>query len=92
MSRVSKFSNELKEQVLAEIKEVGVVVTVANKHGISPKTIHNWMRATRNKVQIDQSKEVRLLQRKLKDAELENLVLKELLKKTFPRWQSAVTL
>lgn len=89
MSRISKFSAELKEQVLAEIKEVGNVVSVAKKHGISPKTIHNWTRATTNKVQIDQSKELRELNKKLKDAELENLVLKELLKKTYPRWQNA---
>lgn len=89
MPRLSKFSAELKEQVLAEIKEVGNVVAVANKHGISPKTVHNWTRAITHKVQIDQSKELRELNRKLKDAELENLVLKELLKKTYPRWQNA---
>jgi len=89
MSGTSKVSPELKAQILEELKEVGVMATVANKHGISSKTIYNWVSATKNKVQIDQSKETRALQKKLKDAELEILVLKELLKKTYPHWQSA---
>jgi len=89
MSRISQFSAEQKEQIMSEVKEVGVVVTVARKHGIEPKTIYNWMRSVKNKDQHDQNKELRDLQKKLKSAELENLVLKELLKKTYPHWQSA---
>lgn len=85
----SKYSSELRTQVISEVKEVGNIATVGKKHGISTKTIHNWMRATNNKAQNDQSKEIRELNKKLKDAELENLVLKELLKKTYPRWQNA---
>lgn len=89
MSRIGKFSPEFKAQVLAEVKEVGVISTVANKHGISSKTIYNWVGAVKNKPRIDEAKETRALQKKLKDAELEILVLKELLKKTYPHWQSA---
>ena len=89
MSRIGKYTSEQKSQIIEEVKEVGVITTVAQKHGISPKTIYNWMSATKNKGQFDQNKEIRELQKKLKDAELENLVLKELLKKTYPRWQSA---
>jgi transposase-like protein len=89
MPRFQKHSAELKSQVLAEIKEVGNVTLVSKKHGISDKTVHNWVRASRNKVQIDQNKEVRELNKKLKDAELEIYVLKELLKKTHHRWQNA---
>lgn len=85
----NQVSLELKEQILNEVKEVGVVVTVAKKHNINPKTIHNWMRVRSNKSKIEQTKELRDLQKKLKNAELENLVLKELLKKTYPHWQSA---
>lgn len=85
----SKYSVELKLQVIAEVKEAGDITSVAKKHGISTKTIHNWLRANNSKAQNDQSKEIRELNKKLKDAELENLVLKELLKKTYPRWQNA---
>jgi transposase-like protein len=36
---------EIKEQILKRIKEEGVsVVDAASEHGISTKTIYNWMR------------------------------------------------
>lgn len=36
---------EIKEQVLKRIKEEGVTVSkAAEEHGISTKTIYNWMR------------------------------------------------
>ena len=89
MSRKSQFSVELKEQILKEVQEVGVVTTVAKKHNVDPKTVHNWMRVIRGRPKREQMQELRDLQKKLKNAELENLVLKELLKKTYPHWQSA---
>lgn len=92
MARQSKFSEELKVQILKEVEEVGVIATVAKKHAIDPKNIHNWLRIRKNKPKLDQARELRELRKKLDDAELENLVLKELLKKTYPRWQSAETL
>lgn len=92
MARQSKFSEELKVQILKEVEEVGVIAMVAKKHAIDPKNIHNWLRVRKNKPKLDQARELRELRKKLEDAELENLVLKELLKKTYPRWQSAETL
>ncbi len=92
MAKQSKFSEELKMQILKEVEEVGVIATVAKKHDIDPKNIHNWLRARKNKPKLDQARELRELRKKLDDAELENLVLKELLKKTYPRWQNAETL
>ena len=36
---------EIKEQILKRIKEDGVsVVDAASEHGVSTKTIYNWMR------------------------------------------------
>ena len=81
MSKQSKYSDELKNQILKEVEEVGVIDVVARKHGIDPKNIHNWLRARKNKPKLDQARELRELRKKLDDAELENLVLKELLKK-----------
>ena len=92
MGRQSKYSEELKMQILKEVEEVGVIATVAKKHGIDSKNIHNWLRVRKNKPKLDQARELRELRKKLDDAELENLVLKELLKKTYPRWQNAETL
>jgi len=92
MSKQGKYSDELKIQILKEVEEVGVIATVAKKHGMDPKNIHNWLRARKNKPKLDQARELRDLRKRLDDAELENLVLKELLKKTYPRWQNAETL
>lgn len=89
MSRQGKYSEELKAQILREVEEVGVITTVAKKHGIDPKNIHNWLRIRKKNPKLDQARELRELRKKLDDAELENLVLKELLKKTYPRWQNA---
>lgn len=85
----SRFSSEFKDQVVKEVMEVGVVATVAAKHGVSSKTIHNWLRSRKNGDQINQLSQVRDLQKKLKDADLEIRVLKALLKKTYPHWESA---
>ena len=82
MGRQSIYSEELKMQILKEVEEVGVIATVAKKHGIDSKNIHNWLRVRKNKPKLDQARELRELRKKLDDAELENLVLKELLKKT----------
>ena len=36
---------EIKEQILKRIKEEGVTVAIAaSEHGVSTKTIYNWMR------------------------------------------------
>lgn len=86
---LNRVAPELKDQILREVREVGVVTTVAKKHGVSDKTIYNWIRASRGQEQYDQFKELRLLKKQLKDLDLENRVLKSLLKKTYPHWESA---
>jgi transposase-like protein len=44
---------EIKEQILKRIKEEGITVrAAAEEHGISTKTIYNWMR---NKIVTDGS-------------------------------------
>ena len=88
MAGFKRISMEQKEQILADVREVGNIPLVAKKHNISSKTIYNWTRSTKNSEQINQSKDIRALNKKLKDAELENLVLKELLKKTYQRWEN----
>ena len=86
---MKRFPQEIKDQVLKEVEEVGNVVMVARKHGINHKTVNNWVQAYRNKDQITEQKTMKQLARKIKDQELEIEVLKALLKKTYPHWQSA---
>ena len=84
-----KCSPELREQILKEVREVGVVSTVARNHGVSAKTVHNWLRTVRSRGSVEQWDELRALKKQLKDLDLENRVLKSLLKKTYPHWESA---
>lgn len=89
MPRPSLIAPEVKEQILKEVEETGVVATVAKKYEIDPKNIHNWMRSRSKSNKQDDQKRIRELEKQLKSAALENTVLKELLKKTYPHWQSA---
>lgn len=47
MGTVKFIPKEIKEQVLARIKNDGIPVSQAAKeHGINPKTVYNWLRGT----------------------------------------------
>jgi transposase-like protein len=85
---MNRYSSEVKTQVLNEIKEVGSVLAVARKHGISDKTIGNWLRAARNKDVNDANKSVRQLEKTIAEQEKQIEVLKSLLKKTYQVWNS----
>ncbi len=89
MLSAKKIPLEQKQQILSEVKQVGNVKVVAKKHGISGKSIYRWIQAANKGDELNHSKELRSLNKKLKDAELENEVLKALLKKTYPHWQNA---
>lgn len=81
-------SNELKEQVVKEIKEVGNISLVCKKHGLKTSTVHGWLNSTKNKVQIAEKKQNKEFQKKIKDLELQVEVLTSLLKKTYPLWNN----
>jgi transposase-like protein len=45
MTKAHKISKEIKEQILKRVKEEGIPVPqAAEDHGISTKTIYNWLR------------------------------------------------
>lgn len=81
-------SNELKDQVLKEIKEVGNVSLVCKKQGLKTSTVHGWLDKIKNKDKIVEAKANRQLQKKVKDLELQVEVLTSLLKKTYPLWNN----
>lgn len=84
------YSNELKNKLINEVNEVGSISPIAKKHGIPASTIHNWIRSTgkkpvykseiKNKTLKDENKR---LKGKLQEAELELMILKDLLKKSY---------
>jgi len=83
-----RHSNELKEQVVKEIEEVGNLSVVCKKHGLKTSTVHSWLDKVRNKDKHTEQKQTRELQKKIRDQEHEILVLRALLKKTYPLWNN----
>lgn len=87
---VAIYSNELKNKLMNEVNEIGAISPVAKKYGIPSSTIHNWIRVSnkrpaykseiKNKTLQDENKR---LKTKLKESELELMILKDLLKKSY---------
>lgn len=92
---MGKFSEESKKRIIQEVKAVGSITTVAKKHSIPVSTLHAWVtkdsKASNSNPDIkygsksDRDK-VKVLEKKLKESELENQILKDLLKKTNHAW------
>lgn len=85
---MKRYSEEFRDQILKEISEVGNITLVCKKHDLKRTTAMNWLYRTRNKGKITEQKQVRELNKKLKDQEHEILVLRALLKKTYPLWNN----
>lgn len=85
---MKQYSPEFRAQILKEIEEVGNITLVCKKHELKRTTVHGWLYSDRNKVKIAEQKQIKALNRKIKDQELEIEVLKSLLKKTYPLWNN----
>lgn len=85
---MTQYSIEFKEQIIKETKEVGNVALVCKRHGLKFSTVHGWLHRSKNKSQIDGRKANRTLEKIIKEQEHEILVLRALLKKTFPLWNN----
>lgn len=81
-----RYSTEKKEQILKEAEETGSVALVARKHSVPTSTIHTWQKTLKNKGLHTKQQQDRELKKQLADLELENQILKELLKKTHQVW------
>jgi transposase-like protein len=85
---MARYSNEFKSQILKEVEETGSVNVVAKKHGLIPRSVHNWVGAIKNAGAIAEKKQVRELQKHIQKQELKIEVLTSLLKKTYQVWNS----
>ncbi len=83
---VNRHSKELREQALKEVKETGNMALVARNRGLSYTTIVDWVNAEKRAPKKEHKKSLKNLESRLRDAELENRILKELLKKTNQLW------
>ena len=90
MRKTRNYSELEKQQILAEVKSTGNVAAVARKNNMPPGTIHTWLEKkspskTGQKSTLDELKKVKS---RNEDLELENKILKELLKKTYQVWDT----
>ena len=85
-TRNKHYTTEFKAQLLKEVEDTGNMAAVAKAHGISTSTLYGWVLTTRTKKSKAGNESVQSLSKKLANAELEILVLKELLKKTNQAW------
>jgi transposase-like protein len=85
-AEVKNYSKEQREQVVKEVKDTGNMALVARNHGIKYQTVVSWMGSERRAPAKKKKQEIKVLEGRLKNAELENRILKELLKKTNQLW------
>jgi transposase-like protein len=78
-----KYSEEQREQALKELEACGDINLVSRKFNIPTHAIYRFRREKLKSPQASQAQEVKRLTKELKEAELENRILRELLKKTY---------
>lgn len=78
-----KYSSELIEQVLGDLTATGDIQLVSKKHGIPTYAIYRFRREKLKAPEISKDKKIRELSKELADKDLENKILRELLKKTY---------
>jgi transposase-like protein len=85
-----KYNLEEKLKIIDEAKKSGNVLATAKRYSISDGAIRNWIKRLDKKPEKNQSadltNEVRRLKKILADKELENAILKDLVKKTVQVW------
>jgi transposase-like protein len=84
------YTQEFKSKIIEEVKDVNAISPVARKHSISVSTIHGWVKGSKQVVTYKKdiknktlNNENKVLKSKLADAELELMILKDLLKKSY---------
>jgi transposase len=85
---VKRYDLEFKSQLIKEASEASNATIVAKKHGVPVGTIHTWMNSNASKKVKEDTKSFKSLQKKLAEKELENQILKDLLKKTVQVWSN----
>lgn len=86
MKKNRSYTPEFKEQLIKEAKDLGNMTAVARNHNVPLVTLQQWIAKSTSKKPSKDSLSNTELKKKLADAELENRVLKELLKKTNQAW------
>ena len=82
-----KYSDEEKMKIIQEAKASGNIAATAKRYSITDATVHGWMKKFNNvKPEKDLHQEIKRLKQQLADRDLENSILKDLVKKTVQVW------
>lgn len=82
-----RYSDEEKLKIVDEAKSSGNIAATAKRYAISDVTIHGWIKKfNKSKPSKDLHQELKRLKQQLADKELENSILKDLVKKTVQVW------
>lgn len=79
----TKYKPELIEQALADLESTGDVSSVAQKYNIPVHAIYRFRRDKLKAPELSKDKKIKELSKELADKDLENQILRELLKKTY---------
>lgn len=79
----TRYSPELRRQVLKDLEELKSVPLVAKKHGIPVHSIYRFKKDEQHAPEINKDKKIKELRTQLDEKELENKILRDLLKKTY---------
>lgn len=87
MNNKHKYTETEKKQILSDVEVIKNVANVAKKYDIPKSTIHTWLHNNKTKKNHNSKNanlitENKRLLKELRHKELENNILKELLKKT----------
>lgn len=79
-----QYSDEFKEQIIKECREVGNAALVARRHEISKNTVYSWLKKARKTGSVkslpkDEKKKLKETSKRLKKVSSENDQLKKLL-------------
>lgn len=83
------YTPEFIAQVVQEVLDNGNNTNlVAKKNGISQRTVYNWYVKNRDKDESDYKRDLKTLKKELYEVNLQNQILKDLLKKTYQVWRT----
>ena len=87
---MTRYSQDFKEKLIEEVKEVKSIRSVSAKHNIPTSTLATWIKKSHQNIQLnferskkDLKSENKQLKRQLEDVELELAIIKDLLKKNY---------
>lgn len=78
---MKSYDKDFKDKIIAEVEEIGNIGAVAKKYKVPTSTIHSWFKNNIKKEKVNKSRDLIKLRKELHSKELENRILKDLLKK-----------